>query len=260
MKKLYVILLALVLAFGLTACSKTNGDQPQTKPPADAVVLSAKIMDISGTTLLLANMGSDAQDGDIYSLDIAKTLVISSDGDTLGADALKAGMLVEVAYDGTVMESFPMQLGNVSGVYFKEQGDDIAGMYKTVINDLYEVDPGLNDGIDILAFDLNGVINLSEPEKTALVYLVGNAYGLQTVRGTFDELAAQGYFSGGDFASLYFANGIFITVEDTQMQDGRFTFNAEKWRSGLGAYFFNDCTAKKTDGSWTYTVGSQAIS
>ena len=37
-------------------------------------------------------------------------------------------------------------------------------------------------------------------------------------------------------------------------------FDAEKWRSGLGAYFFLDCTASmEQDGTWTYTVGGEAI-
>ena len=40
------------------------------------------------------------------------------------------------------------------------------------------------------------------------------------------------------------------------------TFDAQKWRSGLGAYFFCDCTSQQTlDGHWDgYTVGSEAIS
>ena len=37
-------------------------------------------------------------------------------------------------------------------------------------------------------------------------------------------------------------------------------FDAQKWRSGLGAYFFLDCTASmEQDGTWTYTVGGEAI-
>lgn len=40
------------------------------------------------------------------------------------------------------------------------------------------------------------------------------------------------------------------------------TFDAQKWRSALGAYFFADCTAEQAlDGHWgDYTVGSEAIS
>ena len=39
------------------------------------------------------------------------------------------------------------------------------------------------------------------------------------------------------------------------------SFDAQKWRSGLGAYYFGQCTAQKNaDGKWSYTVGQEAIS
>ena len=39
------------------------------------------------------------------------------------------------------------------------------------------------------------------------------------------------------------------------------TFTAEKWRSGLGAYYFSGCTARQdAGGQWSaYTVGAEAI-
>ena len=44
-------------------------------------------------------------------------------------------------------------------------------------------------------------------------------------------------------------------------QYNRVRFDAEKWRSGLGAYIFSDCTAVSVDGFWnSYTIASEAIS
>jgi len=39
-------------------------------------------------------------------------------------------------------------------------------------------------------------------------------------------------------------------------------FNAEKWRSSLGAYFFHDCSAMWPEaGTWSgYQIGSEMIS
>ena len=39
-------------------------------------------------------------------------------------------------------------------------------------------------------------------------------------------------------------------------------FDAQKWRSGLGAYFFTDCSVSwPQQGTWTdYNVGGHAIS
>ena len=40
------------------------------------------------------------------------------------------------------------------------------------------------------------------------------------------------------------------------------TFDAQKWRSSLGAYWFSDCTALQSPlGEWSdYTIGSEMIS
>ena len=40
------------------------------------------------------------------------------------------------------------------------------------------------------------------------------------------------------------------------------TFDAQKWRSSLGAYFFSNCTAVQSAlGEWSdYTIGSEMIS
>lgn len=42
--------------------------------------------------------------------------------------------------------------------------------------------------------------------------------------------------------------------------ENHFTFTIQKWRSGLGAYWFADCKAVKTDNEWHYEIGAQMIS
>ena len=66
---------------------------------------------------------------------------------------------------------------------------------------------------------------------------------------------AEGY--ADSLALYYWEEGVLFSVSGCA-RDG---FNAQKWRSGLGAYFFQDCTAVQADdGTWTYAVGSEAIS
>ena len=37
-------------------------------------------------------------------------------------------------------------------------------------------------------------------------------------------------------------------------------FDAQKWRSGLGAYSFSGCVGQQRgDDPWTFTIGSEAI-
>ena len=61
-------------------------------------------------------------------------------------------------------------------------------------------------------------------------------------------------------------NGCHFSITEQPM-DGSYslvpvTFDAWKWRSSLGAYYFCDCTAVQSAlGEWSdYSIGSQAIS
>ena len=155
------------------------------------------------------------------------------------------------------MASYPMQLGTPAKIMVTGVEDDMVGFWMTVIKDLWEVDSGLNSDISVIALDLTGAQNLSAGEKEALVYLAGSEFGVQGISGTFDELCDMGYI---DRDNLYFESGILITLEITDSGDGSFSFNANKWRSGLGAYFYSDCTATKGSSCWSYTVGSAAVS
>lgn len=270
MRRWIILITALLLISGAVACSPTDTGRPDLADPggigssagsgaskAPSVILFAKVMEVNGASFLAANMAENANSADIYWINTDKSDIKGASERMLKSDALKAGMLVDIIYDGTVMESFPMRLGEVESIYVREEGDDIAGFYMSVINNLYEVDPGLNSEIERIAFDFSGISNLTEVEKTALIYRLGNFYSLETVRGTFDELCEQGYINK---EKLYFEKGLLFTVEVTASENNRFTFDAKKWRSGTGAYFYNDCTAVKANGNWTYTVGSEAIS
>jgi hypothetical protein len=253
------ILLFMLLGLSLNACSQTEvASLTNDLFNESEAILRAKVMDINGTLILLANMAEDAGPADIYQLNGEKLdLITDADGKELDMSALKRGMLVEIAYDGTLQESFPLGISNATGILIKGQSDDLGGFYRTVIDDLFKVDPGLNDGIEILAFNLTGVVNMTETEKTALIYMLGNTYKMTAFAGTYEELCEQGYINK---EKMYFEKGLLFTIEDTMMSDGSFTFDAQKWRSGLGAYYFHECTAKKTQDGWNYTIGAEMIS
>ena len=187
------------------------------------------------------------------------------------------GALVEVTWDGSVMESYPMRFGTVASVRILEDGfDDLCRLYLDVLNDLWEVDPSLNDGITELGVDLSGT-SLPESEQAAVAYAFGSAHGLMAMEGTYQDFVDSGYIDG---EALFWKDGCLFSVKETQ-DENPVTFNlpsfgpgdempdysgvrfdAEKWRSGLGAYFFTDCTAVRNGGGqWgDYTVGAEAIS
>ena len=109
-----------------------------------------------------------------------------------------------------------------------------------------------------------------------MAYAFGSAHGLMAMEGTYQDFVDSGYIDG---EALFWKDGCLFSVKETQ-DENPVTFNlpsfgpgdempdysgvrfdAEKWRSGLGAYFFTDCTAVRNGGGqWgDYTVGAEAI-
>ena len=232
-----------------------------------------------GQPALLAK--ADGAAGDVYTLDLFSVEDVTLEGVSEEEMALldwapAAGALVEVTWDGSVMESYPARFGEVTAVRILEDGfNDLCRLYRDVLNDLWEADPGLNDGITELGVDLSET-SLPESEQSAVAYAFGMDHGLMPIEGTYQELVDQGYIDG---ENLYWEDGCLFSIRETQDQDpvafslpcvgpgdeipdySGIRFDAEKWRSGTGAYFFSDCTAVSTDGHWgDYTVGAEAIS
>ncbi len=225
-------------------------DAGEAMPAAEAV-LTGTLADVSDTTLLLAGAGAN----DLYTLGTGLP-VYDADGNPT-EEAPAAGQQVAVGYSGAVMETYPAQLGGAVYLQLLSEPDDRIGLYLTALDDLWNTDTALNDDTTYLAFDLSGAANLTEGEKSALVWQAAGTYGKEPLTGSFDELCEQGYI---DREALYFDNGLLIELTVTEEGEDTFTFDLTKWRSGLGAYFFSGCTAQRTGDGWTYEVGAEMIS
>lgn len=133
----------------------------------------------------------------------------------------------------------------------------LVGMYIDVIDRLWETDSGLNgEDVKKIGFDLSELINLTKEEKEQLIDIVAEKYEREPLIGTFDELSKEGYIAGVEGWS----DGILITIKVTKVGKDSFIFDATKWRSGDGAYYFFNCEGILKDGSWSYRIGEEAIS
>ena len=149
--------------------------------------------------------------------------------------------------------------------------EDICELYLQVLEDLWNVDSGLNGGITRIGIDLSELSHLTETEKETVMNEFASKHNLPYIEGTWEELCEQGYI---DKDKLYWEDGLFFSIKTNEdavwnlpcIKVGNpvpelTAFDAQKWRSGLGAYFFGQCTAQKNaDGTWSYTVGTEAIS
>ena len=294
MKRFFAALLCLCL---LAGCGRTDstGNTRRAEETPDSGDMSGKTekpgesAEPTGETfrivreekdgLLLARVGGGP--ADVYTLSLPDTGV-TLDGEVFDREEPRAyqalpgstltGALAEITY-GTVLETYPGQLGGVTAVNIRSDGfDDRCALYLRVLDDLWNVDGGLNGGVTSVSVDLSQT-SLSESEQAAVAWAFGGEHGISQVLSlNYEQLAAEGYLTGADPDSdgiPCWEEGCLFTITEQETGDNELngarntvTFDAQKWRSALGAYFFCDCTASQDiDGRWgDYTVGSQAIS
>lgn len=296
-RHLFALLLPWVLL--LSGCGQAPGETGGTAPPTPAETtaptdglpgpemweMTCRIVDGAETgQLLLAEVENGLYDGTgVYSFAVGDTPVWI-DGEEKTAADLADGMLVTVCWNGVVAESYPALLGETYSLRAeREDTDDRCGLWLQVLEDLWAVDDGLNGGITQVGVDLSQVPGLTEGERSAIAWAFASAHGVSPVTGTLEELREEGYFTPttepaegyDDSLALYWwEDGVHFSIDVDEdavwslpsLGPGEeppelVAFDAQKWRSGLGAYFFGDCVGQRgEDGTWTYTVGAEMIS
>ena len=245
----------------------------------EIVVDMYKIVDgAESGNLVLAGEGNH----DVMTLNV-KNIPVFLDGEPADASALMDGMTAEIHHSGMILESYPAMFGEVDSIHVYSIGTknqvggtlfDLCGLYLKVLDDLWEVDSGLNSGAEMVSIDLSEAPGgLTESEKAAIAHVFASKHGVMALSFTMEELKNEGYLTaaGGSNDLYQWDNGVLFTItgnkDEGEMPDAYFglrtlEFNAMKWRSPLGAYFFGDCTATWPQmGTWEdYNVGAHAIS
>jgi len=248
----------------------------------DGVAWRLRIVDGAETgALVLAGEGA----GEVYTVSLADDMRVSLDGQRADRSVLEDGMMVELVFDGSVMETFPGQLGQIYEVCAYSRGTkqnpggtyyDLCGLYLQVLEDLWNVDSGLNSDIELISLDLSQEPGgLTEGEKQAVAWVFGSRHGVTPLTLSYEQLAEEGYLAEaarGENAVVYqWENGVLFSITAAERKEGEdgelfslpvLRFDAEKWRSPRGAYFFMDCSALWPEmGTWEeYDIGGEAIS
>lgn len=272
---------------GPAAPADPAGVPPSLAEDEEPTVLTCRVVDgAEDGNLLLAELDEGLYGGTgVYRLNV-KDVPVTLDGEAAEPSVLEDGMAVDVAFNGHVLESFPSQLGEVYSVSDWSRGRgrngggtmfDLCGLYLQVLDDLWKKDPALNEDVSQIALDLSQAPGeLTEGEKLALVHRFGELHGVEAFAATFEELKEQGYLTSeplGDGAPegaafVRWEDGCLFSITPSEDHEGEsyslptLFFNAEKWRSSLGAYTFYGCSATWPEsGPWTgYHIGSEMIS
>lgn len=214
-----------------------------------------------GELLLAAQQRGQEAGGDLLCRLAVGDSFVSLDGQPADPGQLQDGMLLEVVYSGNVLETYPAQLEGVVSLQAISSGqDDRCGLVLQVFEDLWTEDSGLNGDIQYLGFEISEALVPQPSERAGIAWRFAELHGAQPLTGSWQQLADEGYI---DDENLYWEDGLFFSftpTENAAQQEGQLFFTAQKWRSGLGALFFVDCTASKdADGAWQYEAGGFAI-
>ena len=273
------LLCALLAGCAGTACPPASGGGDQEPSPKGAPATArCRVVSVSeNNVLLLADV--DSERGDIYTLD-AGELSLEHDqaelGELLDDGQLAVGALVEVAFGGDILESYPALFGGVERItVLPDEFDDRCALYLRVLNDLWGKDEGLNSsGVEYISVDL-AATSLTPAERSAVAWTFAQSHGAEPMELSYEQLCAEGYISGltGENAFPQWEKGILFTITETDepvlfslpsMSEGEeepsmsqfnikntVSFDASKWRTALGAYGFSKCVAvQNNDGVW----------
>lgn len=273
------LLCALLAGCAGTACPPASGGGDQEPSPKGAPATArCRVVSVSeNNVLLLADV--DSERGDIYTLD-AGELSLEHDqaelGELLDDGQLAVGALVEVAFGGDILESYPALFGGVERItVLPDEFDDRCALYLRVLNDLWGKDEGLNSsGVEYISVDL-AATSLTPAERSAVAWTFAQSHSAEPLELNYEQLCEEGYISGLEGENIFHAweNGVLFTITETDdpvtfnlpsLSEGgeepsmsqfniknTVSFDASKWRTALGAYGFSKCVAvQNNDGVW----------
>lgn len=282
MKRSLSLLLALALLCALLAGCAGRSYRPPASDDAEgktneSAVVRCRVVSVSDdNVLLLADV--DSERGGIYTLD-AGELSLEHDqaelGELLDDGQLAAGALVEVAFGGDILESYPALFGGVERItVLPDEFDDRCALYLRVLGDLWGKDEGLNGDVKYISVDL-AATSLTPAERSAVAWTFAQSHSAEPLELNYEQLCEEGYISGLEGEDIFPAweNGVLFTITETDdpvtfnlpsLSEGgelpsmtqynvknTVSFDASKWRTALGAYGFSKCVAvQDNSGVW----------
>ena len=229
------LLCALLAGCAGTACPPASGGGDQEPSPKGAPATArCRVVSVSeNNVLLLADV--DSERGDIYTLD-AGELSLEHDqaelGELLDDGQLAVGALVEVAFGGDILESYPALFGGVERItVLPDEFDDRCALYLRVLNDLWGKDEGLNSsGVEYISVDL-AATSLTPAERSAVAWTFAQSHSAEPLELNYEQRCEEGYISGLEGENIFPAweNGVLFTITET---DDPVTFNLPSLSEG----------------------------
>ena len=126
MRRSCLLGLTLFLLLGLLAACGEAPDKENPRLPASEACLTGRVAAVEGAQLLVASLEEGAGESDVYAVSLGQCPVAYQDPDQ---GAIRPGDRIQVGYGGTVEETFPARLGEVTGILVEASGfDDLCAL------------------------------------------------------------------------------------------------------------------------------------
>lgn len=221
-----------------------------------------RIVKQDGDMFLCADITNEDSLG-VYRFSTGDAPIYAEDGYDRWTEDLKVGCVIEILFSDGIQESYPgTPCGIVAVRVIESAFDNLCELYMNVMDDLWEEDEALNYETRLIGVDLSQT-RLAPSEQDALAWGFAEKHDKEAVQGTFAELVNEGFIDG---ENLYWEDGILFSITEKETEGVYslpvLTFDAEKWRSGLGAFgYFNATSTQSERGEWGgYQVESVFIS
>ncbi len=198
---------------------------------------------------LLVSPDKDSEEyksSDQISVGIRDASIYNKDGEKTELKEIQTGDIIEIAYNGIIMESYPAQ---ITADRIDVKDTRLMDGYQALIEDIYSEDEGLNSNIEMVVIDTATLEELSGLEKEKLLGNLKDTFGLEVREGTYDQLVEEGLI---DDKVLYFEKGILIKITEPSHNDKitEITCGISKWKGGLGAVGSDQVTASLKKNGW----------
>lgn len=212
------------------------------------VVSRAKILDIYENSVLMCGVEGEIET--LYSL-------TTMNKDNLPIDA-RAGSIIDIYFDGLVMESYPARISNIIKIEVFNQEGDYVGLFTDILKELNDLNNNsYKDMYKNIRIQADTKDILSKDEKNGLTYIVGNKIDIaNSFQVTNIEQELEFGLDTENTQEMLLFN---ITVNEIDEQGFTFDIGISYPDLEIKNGYLN-CRVNFNDGELEYTKGEEYIS
>ena len=201
---------------------KSNAKGYQDFEEENSISAMAKIVDWRDNSYFIIGLGDGLQG--LCNVNIEDTYI---------PNLVEVGDIISFNFDGTICETYPAKIGDISNIQLVEKESDTIGVYREALMEIRKEaekeDEKVDKNVGEIILDLTEVNNLSSAEKEALTYLFSCDIGM--FDGVYQASIVE-LEENKEMAEDAFPEGISYKISNVEESDG-FRFDIEM-RTSLG--------------------------